>query len=195
MITGRPILAVLSLALLTGCGASKQDEVQRILDSPIEIESQFEPGTDFSRYHTWNWIPATQIPGQDPRSNDTQLTNAIQEAVDSEMFTRGYQKVDSDFHLIANFFVAIEQVDRAYLEQHYQGNYPQYKVDMTGKQDDNVTWKEGTLVLFLFDASTGQLVWQASAEAEVTQDSTPVQKETRINKAVKMMLASLPKQG
>ncbi len=195
MITGRPILAVLSLALLTGCGASKQDEVQRVLDSPIEVESQFEPGTDFSRYQTWNWIPTTHLPGQDPRSNDSEIANAIQEAVDSEMFVRGYKKVDTGFHLIANFFAATEQVDRAYLEQHYQGHYPQYKIDMTGKQDDNATWKEGTLVLFLFDATTGQLVWQASAEAEVTLDSTPAQKGTRINKAVKMMLASLPKQG
>jgi hypothetical protein len=188
------ILAVVVATLLTGCPSKKQ-EVQKIVDSPIAVSADVDSSTDFSWYQTWDWIPVTQIPGQDSwGTGDPALSKMILEAFESEMFTRGYKKVDSGYELIANFFLAVEDVDRAYLEEHYKGQFPQYKLDMGGK-DKNVQWREGTLVLFLFDSKTGQLVWQATAQAEVTRDSTPEQREARIKKAAKLMLESLPKQG
>jgi hypothetical protein len=191
MMKGGWLLMVVLLAVLVGC-TTKSGEVKRIVDSPIAVEANFEPGTDFSVYKTWNWIPAPQVPGQDPRTGDLDVTQDIQHAVGAEMFSRGYKRVDSAYDLIANFHLAVEDIDAAYINSVYDGQYPDYKMDMTGTADDNAKWQEGTLIIFFFDAKNGQLVWRGSAQAEVTDEATPEQREQRIAKAVKMMLEAIP---
>jgi hypothetical protein len=49
------------------------------------------------------------------------------------------------------------------------------------------------LIFFVFDARNGQLVWQASVQAEVTEGATREQSEARIKKATKMMFEHSPK--
>ena len=192
MLKSGGLLIAVFLTTMVGC-TSKSDEIQRIVDSPITVEADYEPGTDFSVYKTWNWIPAPQMPGQDPRTGDLEVTEDIKVAVDGEMFSRGYKRVASGYDLIANYHLAVEDVDAAYINEYYGGQYPQYKMDMPGTQDDKDKWREGTLILFFFDAKNGQLVWRGSAQAEVTGgEATPQQRETRIQKAVKMMFEAVP---
>lgn len=184
------ILFALLLAAVAGC-TSKAKEIQRVMDSPIAVESHFEDGTDISQFSTWNWIPSTSV-GHDPRSGDAQTTKLILEAFGGELFSKGYKQVGSGYNLIANFYLAQEHIDKAFINEYYGGNYPEYKADMTGKKDDNLTWEEGTLIFFLFDSSNGQLIYQSSAQAEITEGASMDQRTTRIKKAAKMMLTKLP---
>ena len=188
------LMVILIAAAIVGC-TSKAKEIQRVMDSPIAVDSQFEEGANFGQFASWNWIPMTQMPGQDPLTGDMDITKEIKEAFDGGMYTRGYRKVDSSYDLIANFHLASETVDKAYINEYYGGKYPEYKADMTGSKDDNKTWDEGTLIFFLFDPRNGQLVFQSSAQAEVTEGASIEQRHTRINKVVTMMLAELPKRS
>jgi hypothetical protein len=195
MITGRRILTVLLVVLLVGC-SSKNQEVKRIVESPITVDADVDPSTDFSRYRTWRWIPVTQIPGQDPwGTGSPELSKVILDAFEGQLYSRGYEKVATSSDLIANFYYAAEDVDQAFLEEHFKGQFPEYKVDLKGKDTKNVSWKQGTLIFFLFDSKSGQMVWQASAQAEVTSESTMEQRQTRVNKVAKMMMEKLPKHG
>jgi hypothetical protein len=192
----RRILVVGLILVAVGCGGSQKDEVQRIVDSPIDIQSSYEPGTDFRQYKTWNWIPAPQgIPSQPQGSMDPAFDQEIKEAVEGQMFSRGYRRVDSAYDLIANYHFAVEPLDMKMIDQMYGGQLPDYVTHIEGTDDQNLKWDQGTLIVFLFDAKNGQLVWRAAAQAEVTNKSSESQRQGRINKAVTMMLAKLPMQS
>lgn len=185
----RRILVFLLGLLAVGCGSTQQDQIQRIVDSPIEITSNFDQETDFSKYTTWNWIPAPQ--GDDPRTGDAQTTEDIQQAVAGQMFSRGYRQLESGYDLIANYHLAVEPMTAKMINQMYGGQFPAYMTDIKGTASDE-KWDQGTLILFLFDATNGQLVWRAAAEAQVTPNASPKQRQQRINEAVTMMLDKLP---
>jgi hypothetical protein len=187
-------LIVIALIAIVGC-TSKQKEIQRIVDSPLAVDSHVEEGTDFNRFATWNWVPMPKTGMEDERTRDAAITAMIEEAFETEMFSRGYRRVDSAYDLIANYHFAVEAIDEAYIDTYYGGKFPDYKVDMTGTKDDNQSWQEGTVIFFLFESRTGQLVWQASVQAEVTDKSTPEQAEARIKKAAKMMFEKFPKRS
>ena len=184
-------LIMVALIAIVGC-TSKQKEIQRIVDSPLTVESFAQEGVDFKTYNTWNWVPAPQTP-MDKNSREAWIDETIKGAFEDEMFSRGYRRVDSAYDLIANYHLAVEQIDENYINTYYGGQYPEYKMDMKGDKDDKQTWQEGTLIFFVFDSRSGQLVWQASVQAEVTGESSREQSEARVKKATKMMFEHSPK--
>ena len=184
-------LIMVALIAIVGC-TSKQKEIDRIVDSPLVVESFAQAGVDFKQYNTWNWVPMPQT-GMEESGRDAAMDAMIKEAFEGEMFARGYRRADSAYDLIANYHLAVEHIDKDYINTYYGGNYPEYKVDMKGSKDDKQTWDEGTLIFFVFDARDGQLVWQASVQAEVTEGASREQSEARIKKATKMMFEHSPK--
>jgi len=184
-------LIMVALVGIVGC-TSKQKEIQRIVDSPLAVESFAQEGADFKQYNTWSWVPAPQTP-MDKNSREAWMDATIKGAFEDEMFSRGYRRVDSAYDLIANYHLAVEQIDENYINTYYGGQYPEYKMDMKGDKDDKQMWQEGTLIFFVFDSRNGQLVWQASIQAEVTEGATREQSEARVKKATKMMFEHSPK--
>jgi hypothetical protein len=184
-------LIMVALIAIGGC-TSKQKEIQRVIDSPLTVESFAQEGVDFKQYNTWNWVPKPQT-GMEDGGPEAAFDGIIKEAFEGEMFSRGYRRADSAYDLIANYHLAVEQIDKNYINTYYGGNYPEYKVDMKGSKDDQQTWDEGTLIFFVFDARNGQLVWQASVQAEIAEGATREQSEARIKKATKMMFEHSPK--
>jgi len=185
------ILIIVALVAAAGC-TSKQKEIQRIVDSPLVVESFAQEGVDFKQYSTWNWVPQPQT-GMESGGREPAIDAIIKDAFEGEMFSRGYRRVDSAYDLIANYHLAVEHIDKNYINTYYGGAYPDYKIDMKGTKDDNQVWDEGTLIFFVFDARNGQLVWQASVQAEVTDEASLEQSEARIKKAAKMMFEKSPK--
>ena len=53
-------------------------------------------------------------------------------------------------------------------------------------------WKEGEVVVFIFDTQTREMVWQGSAMAEVTLDAPLDRRLERLDKAMKTMFTSFP---
>jgi hypothetical protein len=55
-------------------------------------------------------------------------------------------------------------------------------------------YHEGTLTIDIVDAASRQLIWQASAAADVEQSLGPEERDARINNVVRAMLAHFPPQ-
>jgi hypothetical protein len=53
-------------------------------------------------------------------------------------------------------------------------------------------YKEGTLLIDIVDVASKQVVWQASALAEVQEGLTPTERDKRINSIVRAMLSHFP---
>jgi len=191
---GRFVAIALFAALVAGCGTSA--EVQRILDSPIVVETALEEEADFSTYETWTWLELPANTELDPRIDNPEFTGNVDNAVEREMYTRGYRKDKAAPDLLVNGHAVFEEIDQNYISEKYNGSYyPEYQTEIQKGDKQRSKWQEGTIILFVFDARTRQMVYQASAQAEITdtKNTTPDQRKKRIDKAINLMMEKFPK--
>jgi len=90
----RIVLIMLGIALLT-CGVA--------IAQDVKYNSM--PGTDFSKYHTYKWVP---IEGA---SHPNQIVDAeIKQAVDAQLSTKGMTKTDDEkADLYVGYQIAVDQ--------------------------------------------------------------------------------------
>lgn len=171
-----PILLSFLTATLPGCAGNK-----------MVIRSELDPAANVATYRTFAWLPVPPgIPGE-PRQDNIVLDRDIRATVDQSLIGKGYLKASSgtpDFLIGYRADIREKQVNsiRDYYEYRQAG----------GK--DAVTdayvfgHEEGALILDVVDGRSRQLVWRASATAVVD----PAQRKTRIEDALRRMLAEFP---
>lgn len=180
----------IALLLLTGCSTPNQ-EIKRIVDSPIAIDSQTSDDVDFGRFSTWSWLPVTSmnalgLSSGDP--GDAETRAVIQDAVEAQLFKRGYRRVETAPDLVMNFYLAVDRISQDQIGEYI----PEYRVGVTGK-DAKKAWSEGTLIIFAFDARTRQLAWRGSAQAEAHEEGLPMpEREKRLGRAIEAMMQTFP---
>src|ERR1700688_1435501 len=82
-----------------------------MLASAQDVRTNYMPGTDFSKYHTYAWVNDVQgVPavGAHP---DQILDAQVKEAIDSQMVAKGFTKVENDSKadLLLGYQLAIDQ--------------------------------------------------------------------------------------
>ena len=192
--TSKTCLAVCVLIAVAGCG-SKNKEINRIIDSPIDYHSHLSPKADMSRYTTWDWLsPLVDEESLDKLQIEEGVRLAVESAVDLRMKDRGYLRdVVLTPDMVINYHVAGKDIDKDYMRQVYDGSYdPKYRKNFDGPGRARDNWKEGSIILFAFDTNTGEMVWRSSATAEVTADAPLDRRVERLNDAIKVMFTSLP---
>ena len=177
------------LVAVAGC-SSREKEIKRILDSPIEYDAHVSPWANFNAFVTWDWLP---VQNNVARVADPQLQQAIEQAVATQMHVRDYQKTTGFADLVINYHVTAQQVNSDYIEQMYDGKYlPDYRVDFEGPRKARKRWDEGSLIILIFDRASRKMVWRGVAKAEIATDAPVEQSAVRVNKAIKQMFTSLP---
>jgi hypothetical protein len=106
------------------------------------------------------------------------------------MSERGLKQVVQSPDLLIGYHAAVDQIDREQLEQLYEGF--NWEIDHQ-YGDEEESWNKAALIMFVFDGNTGELLWQASAEAVVMDKLTDEQRLARVRKGVDLMLQELPK--
>ena len=189
----RVVFCLFGVVVAMGC-TSKEKEIQRILDSPISYRSHVAPSADFHAYSTWDWVPAPpQTTTPNPRGNDPDIRAAIETEVAKHMEARGYSRASGGATLAVNYHVADRDIDSDFMKTMYDGTYyPEYRIGYSGPNKVRYQWQEGEVVVFIFDTSTREMVWQGSALAEVTLDAPVDKRLQRIDKAIKGMFTSFP---
>ena len=80
---------LLFAAVLAGCGSSRDKEIQRVLDSPIDYNSHLSPWANMNDYATWNWVPIPKDIPFDPRAKDAATRTDVESRVTRHMEARG----------------------------------------------------------------------------------------------------------
>ena len=145
-----PIL--LSACLLAGCASG-----------PV-VQTDRDPGTDFSRFHDYAWK-------QPPPVTNPLLRQRIVAAIDAQLAGKGWRQVpeaEADVLLVGNVS-AREDVALNYFydgnawagwDWHPYGNRGAQRVELR-------SYRVGTLVLDMFDAQSRRAVWRGVAEGTV----------------------------
>ena len=158
----------------------------------MRVDHLLDEDANFRSYATWLMLPAPTGGGglADPRIKAAEFKLALDDAVQSEMFAKGYTRLETGMpDLAINFMLAVDAIDPKNIQ------FPDYQMDLTSSESAMAKmWEQGTLVLFFFDTKTGQMVFRAAVQTEVNLEieMPPEESQKRISKAVKMMLESFP---
>jgi hypothetical protein len=160
---------VLLLALLTGGCASWQ------------TAAEIRPGTDFTRYRTWAWVPRSLMPPADPGMQNEAIALWLGSEIDGGLGARGLARDDAAPDLRVSFRVSVTD---ALGETLWGYGY--------GARDGGFTtsnYREGSLVIEIAEARTGERVWLGVAQGVVPTDSD---REERLRTVIRDLLALLP---
>jgi hypothetical protein len=157
------------LALAVAMGASAQ-----------EVKTDYDHHANFSPYHTYYW--------EKVQASDSLWQGRIQEAVDHDLQSKGWQRVDNGGD------VAIAAVGSAHNEKEYETFYNGLGGWRWGGFGETTTtvqnYPVGTLVLDFYDAHNKQLIWRGTAQQPLSDK--PDKNEKKLEKTVDKMLDHFP---
>ena len=162
-------ILAMAVAFLVAAFASAQD-----------VKTDYDHHANFSQYHTYSWVKV--------KTSDPLWESRIQEAVDKDLQSKGWQRVDNGAD------VGLTAVGSARNEKEYQTFYDGMGGWRWGGFGETRTQVEnypvGALVLDMYDAHNKQLVWRGVATQSLSDK--PEKNEQKLDKAVNKMLDHFP---
>ena len=149
-----------------------------------DLKYNFMPGTDFSKYHTYKWVP---IEGG---AHPNQIMDAeIKQAVDAQLSANGLTKTDSDkADLYFRYQIAVDQEKQ--WNAYGMGGAIRWGGGMATATQSTIN--VGTLVLDMYDPSTKQLVGTGNATKTIDPSSNQEKNQKHLNKAMEKLLKNYP---
>jgi hypothetical protein len=151
-----------------------------------DVRSNYMPGTDFSKFHTYKWVAIEG--GQHP---DQIADQQIKDAIDAQMARKGLTKATGDTaDLLVGYQVAVDQ-EKQWNTYGMGGGWGLGRGMGTATSS---TIDVGTLVLDMYDPSTKQLVWTGRATKTMDPSKNPEKNQQRVNKGAEKLLKDFPPQ-
>lgn len=165
------------LMIIVAAGASRA--------AAQDVKVDWDRTARFAIYDTYSWSRDTRLTG------NALLDRRIVDAIDAQLHAGGLRYSDrGDGDVMLAAYVATK--DRAMLN----GFYADWRgsnwggVGATGIVDELT---QGTLIVDIFDAQTGRLVWRAMATGSISNN--PKKNAKRVSKAIEKMFRDLPPMG
>jgi hypothetical protein len=149
-----------------------------------QVKTDFDHQANFSQYKTYSW--------QEIKPANSLWTARIKSAVDAQLAAKGWTKVESggDVAVVA---IATSHTERT-LQTFYDGMGGGWRWRGFGGTGEATTteqdYKEGTLVVDMYDAKTKQLIWRGSSEDTVSNNAQ--KNEKNLDKGVAKMFKKFP---
>jgi hypothetical protein len=173
--------------------------------SGIKTSTNYDPNAvqELGTFRTYAWLPMKE--GADTRIYNPIIQARVQQAVDEELASRGYKKVEAgenpDFkigwHGAIQNKVEADVINRFYgyaWDPWYDPFYGPVAYGGSGYAPETVIreYRQGTLILDVVDAQSNKLVWRGSAQAQLSDNMNAQKSQKLINKAVDEMLERFP---
>jgi hypothetical protein len=149
-----------------------------------QVKTDFDHQANFTKYKTYSW--------QEIKPTNSLWDARIKSAVDAQLAAKGWTQVDSggDVAIVA---IKTTQTQRT-LQTFYDGMGGGWRWRGFGGMGEATTteqdYKEGTLVVDMYDASSKQLIWRGSTED--TLSDKEAKNEKNLDKGVAKMFKGFP---
>jgi Domain of unknown function (DUF4136) len=149
-----------------------------------DVTSDSMPGADFSKYHTYKWVP---IEGA---VQPNQIVDAqIKQSIDSQLATKRLTKTDGEkADLLIGYQVSIDQEKQ--WNAYGMGGGLRWGGGMATAQQSTISI--GTLVLDMYDPSNKQLVWTGRVSKALDPSANQGKKQKDLDKAMQKLLKAFP---
>jgi len=179
----------LVLALVVCCMTYAQD-----------VRTNYMPGTDFSKYHTYAWVDEVKgvprVGGQPDQILDAQ----VKQAVDSQMAAKGFTKVvdGGKADVLLGYQLAIDREKQINgFADGWRGGGPWGGFGPWGGGLDSFsaatsTINIGTFVLGMYDPAAKKLIWIGAAQHAIEPSKKQEKNQERLNKGAQKLLKDFP---
>jgi len=165
-----------------------------------DVRTNYMPGTDFAKYHTYAWVNNVQgvpaVGGHPDQILDAQVT----EAIDSQMVAKGFTKaVDgSKADLLLGYQLAIDQEKQingfgdnmgGFGGMGGWGPFGSGFGTFSASTSSNYI---GTFVVGMYDPAVEKLVWIGAAQHAIEPSKKQEKNQQRLNKGTQKLLKDFP---
>lgn len=169
--------------------------------SSIRVTSDSDSSVDFSQFETYEYFGWAKE--SDKRLNDLDKKR-LEQAFGKELAKRGLKYVESGGDLVISLFILVDEKTETQATTTYSGGGGYYGGYYgrgpgwgwgTGYSSTNISeydYKEGTLVIDVFDADEKRLIWEGTGIGTIKED--PAHREKNIPKAVAKIMEKYPVQ-
>jgi hypothetical protein len=162
----------------------------------VRVSQDYEPGTDFAVYKTFDWKLADQPQTGDIRIDNPLLDGRIRKAVELALVAKGLRKTD---RASADFLVEYSLAVQAKIDSSPVSIGTGFGIGGGGSFGGIGvgtpvvdSYEEGLLVINLYDAKTEQLIWRGSGTRRLGWQSDPAKSTEEVNTLVDKVLAQYP---
>ena len=162
-----------------------------------DVRTNYMPGTDFSKYHTYAWVDEVKgvprVGGQPDQILDTQ----VKEAVDSQMAAKGITKVvdGGTADLLLGYQLAIDrekQINGFADGRGGWGGWGPWGGGLNSFSATTSTINIGTFVLGMYDPAAKKLIWIGAAQHAIEPSKKQEKNQERLNKGAQKLLKDFP---
>jgi hypothetical protein len=149
-----------------------------------QVKTDFDRSVDFGHYKTYSW--------QKVQTRNQLWVGRIKRAVNTNLVSKGWTQVDTggDVAVVAIETTQNEQTLNTFYDGFGGGWGWRGFGDFGESTTTTETYKVGTLVVDLFDASRKRLIWRGSASATLSGNSDKNIKE--LNRSVQKLFEHFP---
>jgi hypothetical protein len=168
----------LALALFASAGCA-----------PITVSAHIERGVSFAGYETYDWGPAANFPVGDPRlDNNSFFVDYLMGAIEKGMAAKGYaHSAGAPPDLLIHYHASVTQKVDVYTTEMKQG------ATIEGYEPRMTQYEQGTIVVDIVDASTGQLLWRGWSQGVLDGViDNQARLERQVEDGVARLMALLP---
>jgi hypothetical protein len=164
-----------------------------------DVRTNYMPGTDFSKYHTYAWVDVDEVKGVPHVGGqpDQVLDAQVRHAVDSQMAAKGLTKVvDGDkANLLLSYQLAIDrekQVNGFANGGYGRGGWGPWGGGLDSFSAATSTINIGTFVLGMYDPAAKKLIWIGAAQHTIEPSKKQEKNQERLNKGAQKLLKNFP---
>jgi hypothetical protein len=165
-----------------------------------DVRTNYMPGTDFSKYHTYAWVNDVQgVPavGGHP---DQILDAQVKEAINSQMVAKGFIKVEdgSKADLLLGYQLAIDQEKQIngfgdnFGGWGGLGGWSPWGGGFGTFSASTSSNYIGTFVVGMYDPAAKKLVWIGAAQHAIEPSKKQEKNQERLNKGAQKLLKNFP---
>ena len=162
-----------------------------------DVRTNYMPGTDFSKYHTYAWVDEVKGVPQVGGQTDQILDAQVKQAVDAQMAAKGLTKAaDGDkADLLLGFQLAIDrerQVNGFANGLGGWGGWGPWGGGLNSFSATTSTINVGTFVLGMYDPAAKKLVWIGAAQHTIDPSKKQEKNQEKLNKGAQKLLKDFP---
>ena len=159
-----------------------------------DVRTNYMPGTDFSRYHTYTWVDEEQgvptVGGHPDQILDTQ----VKEAIDSQMAAKGFTKVADGGKpdLLLGYQLMIDREKEVNGFGDSWGGWGPWGGSFGSFSANTSTINIGTFVIGMYDPAVKKLVWIGGAQHAIEPSKKPEKNQEKLNNGAQKLLKEFP---
>src|SRR5579864_3806649 len=164
-----------------------------------DVRTNYMPGTDFAKYHTYAWVDEVQgVPSVGGRP-DQILDAQVKQAIDSQMAAKGFSKVADggkpDLLLGYQLMIDREKQINGFSDSWggWGGCGGPWGGNSFGSFSANTSTNYvGTFVIGMYDLAAKKLVWIGGAQHAIEPSKKPEKNQERLNNGAQKLLKDFP---